>query len=145
MLHRITQLSDPLIELLRDDPVRPEIPAEFRVNANSEIFVLLDDRSLPQAVVCVRYRDTVPRSVLELSHPNLMSANTAVFYTIWSYSPGSARRLITAVRSWIHEHRPEISEYVTLSPPTDMAERFHLGNGARVLARNPDTVNYIYT
>jgi len=44
MLHVIQDLSDDFLALIKDDPVRPEIPAEQRVNANSKIFVLKDDR-----------------------------------------------------------------------------------------------------
>ena len=69
----------------------------------------------------------------------------AVFYTIWSYRPGAGRKLIRAAAAWIRKHRPEISEFVTLSPPTEMARTFHLRNGARELRVNGDTVNYLYS
>jgi hypothetical protein len=68
----------------------------------------------------------------------------AVFYTIWSYVPGAGRRLITQARRWIQENRVEIRQFVTLSPPTDMARVFHLRNGAEVHRVNVDTVNYLY-
>lgn len=145
MLHVITELNDPLGQLILDDPVRPEIPLEFRVSERSNIFVLLDDYGKPGAAVCAVYRDTVPRDVVELAHPNLMTAHVAVFYTIWSYLPGAGRSLILATRDWLRANRPEIDTFVTLSPPTEMARRFHLKNGAGVLSVNADTVNYIYT
>jgi hypothetical protein len=68
----------------------------------------------------------------------------AVFYTIWSYTAGSGRRLIMSARSWIGMNRSNVQEYVTLSPPTDMARVFHIRNGAEVLRVNADTVNYLY-
>ena len=143
MLHCITTLTDPLCSLVTDDPVRPDIPIEFRVNAWSNIFVLLDDYGKPGAVVCARYCDQIPRSVEELAQqPSVGSV--AVFYTIWSYVPGAGRRLIVAARDWLVTNRTTVEQFVTLSPPTDMARIFHLRNGASVFAINSDTVNYIY-
>jgi hypothetical protein len=52
MLHIIDNLQDNLLNLIKDDPVRPEIPAEQRVNENSRIFVLKDDNDRPLAVTC---------------------------------------------------------------------------------------------
>ena len=144
MLHRITQLSDPLCAIVKDDPVRPEIPIEFRVSERSNIFVLLDHYSKPLAAVCVCLRDSVPRSVEELAWPNITAPDTAVFYTIWSYAPGAGRELILQTRDWIINNLTGVDKFVTLSPPTDMARRFHLKNGAGVLSVNGDTVNYIY-
>jgi len=44
----------------------------------------------------------------------------------------------------IESEFPGIETYVTLSPKTEMARKFHLKNGARELRENSDTVNYIY-
>jgi len=144
-LHIIKDLKDPLCSLVRDDPVRPDIPLEFRVSDNAEIFVLLDDlEQLPTAAVCCAYRSLVPSNVVELAQEPELLAHVAVFYTIWSYKPGAGRKLIIAARKWIIENRSEISEFVTLSPPTDMARVFHLRNGAEIFRVNPDTVNYLY-
>ena len=147
MLHTIRSLSDPLIELIRDDPVRPDIPKEFRVSEHSQVFVLLsdDDYALPQAVVCVAYKSSVPRCVVELATVDLDTSTVAVFYTIWSYTPGSGRRLISAVQQHLRTERQQIKTFVTLSPPTDMARSFHHRNGAQTLSVNLDTVNYIYS
>ena len=68
----------------------------------------------------------------------------AIFYTIWSYAPGAGKDLIFEARDWIKENRPEIKRFVTLSPPTEMARRFHIKNGAIVLRENKSTVNYEY-
>ena len=147
MLHTITTLDDPLLALIKDDPVRPDIPIEFRVSSSCQVFVLLadDEYALPQAVVCVAYKSSVPRDVVALAAIDLDTATVAVFYTIWSYAPGAGRRLIVAAQNNIRSTRCEIKTFVTLSPPTDMARVFHLRNGAGVLSVNPDTVNYIYT
>ena len=39
MLHTITQPNEYLVNLIKDDPVRPEIPLSDRVNSNSRIYV----------------------------------------------------------------------------------------------------------
>ena len=142
MLHVITTLNDPLLELIKDDPVRPEIPISARVCEDAaEVFVLVRD-GVPAAVTCVRYTHDVPGSVTELDNSQL--AQVAVFYTIWSYTPGAGRQLITQAQAHIQTAKSEITRFVTLSPKTDMARIFHHKNGARTLRENLDTVNYEY-
>jgi hypothetical protein len=143
MLYVIQDLRDDLLALIEDDPVRPELAAEFRVNENSRIFVLRDDQGSALAVTCVKFLNEIPESVEDLADL-AVNSNTAVFYTIWSYAQGAGRRLIQEAKQYIAEHRPEVKTYVTLSPKTDMARRFHLKNGAEVYRENPDTVNYLY-
>jgi hypothetical protein len=124
--------------------VRPELPAEFRVNNNSRIFVLRDDQTQqPLAVTCVKFLSEIPQDVTELADL-AVNTNTAVFYTIWSYAAGAGRRLIEEAQREIQREQPEINTYVTLSPKTEMARRFHLKNGAEVFRENADTVNYLY-
>ena len=145
MLHTITTLDDPLLALIKDDPVRPDIPIEFRVSESCCVYVLLDDEyKKPQAVVCVARKSSVPKDVVELALVDIEVPTVAVFYTIWSYSPGAGRRLIQEAQRSIRVDYKNIKTFVTLSPPTDMARVFHLKNGAGVLSVNPDTVNYIY-
>ena len=142
MLHTITTISDDLASLIKDDPVRPEIPLSDRVNSNSRIYMLKDgDQTL--AVTCVKFLETIPSAVDDLVML-IGSATTAVFYTIWSYTAGSGRELIVEAQKSIESEFPEIRTYVTLSPKTEMARRFHLKNGARELRENRDTINYIY-
>ena len=144
MLHIITDLRDSLLELIKDDPVRPELTPEFRVNSNARIFVLRDDEThKPLAVTCVKFLSEIPQDVDELADL-AVNTNTAVFYTIWSYAAGAGRRLIQEAQQQIREERPEVDTYVTLSPKTEMARKFHLKNGAEVFRENPDTVNYLY-
>jgi hypothetical protein len=140
MLKIINTITDPLIDLVKDDPVRPAIPTQARVHDHAEILVLIEE-DRPAAVVCVAYLAAVPQTETELGKTG---NNVAAFYTIWSYAPGAGRRLIRAARLHIAQNRPEIKSYVTLSPKTEMARKFHLGNGATVLADNETTVNYLY-
>jgi len=142
MLHTITTISDDLATLIKDDPVRPEIPLGDRVNSNSRIYMLKDgDQTL--AVTCVKFLETIPAAVDDLV-VIIGGATTAVFYTIWSYTAGAGRDLIVAAQRSIESEFPEIQTYVTLSPKTEMARRFHLKNGAKELRENVDTINYIY-
>jgi len=143
MLHIIRDLSDNLLNLIKDDPVRPEIPAEQRVNENSEIFVLKDENDQPLAVTCVKFLDHIPAAVDELAD-RAVHTNTAVFYTIWSYAAGAGRTLIEQAQAQIKKEHPEVDVYVTLSPKTEMARRFHHKNGAETYRENSDTVNYLY-
>ena len=144
MLHIITDIRDNLMNLIKDDPVRPELPADFRVNSNSKIFVLRDDETQqPLAVTCVKFLADIPESVTDLAD-TVVNTNTAVFYTIWSYAAGAGRELITQARSQIEQDHPEVKTFVTLSPKTEMAQRFHHKNGAITFRENADTVNYLY-
>ena len=143
MLHVIQDLQDSLLNLIKDDPVRPEIPLAQRVNANSKIFVLKDDNDLPIAVTCVKFLESIPKTVDDLAD-TVVNTNTAVFYTIWSYAQGAGRRLIAEAQEKIRQEQPEVTTYVTLSPRTEMARRFHLKNGAEVFQENETTVNYLY-
>ena len=128
--------------LIRDDPVRPEIPIGQRVNTNSRIY-MLKDGDTTQAVTCVKFLESIPAAVGDLVDL-VGSATTAVFYTIWSYTAGSGRDLIQEAQKSIEAEFPGIQTYVTLSPKTEMARRFHLKNGAGVYRENLDSVNYIY-
>jgi hypothetical protein len=144
MLHIIRDLSDNLLSLIKDDPVRPEIPLEDRVNDNSRIFVLRDEiTNEPLAVTCVKFLDGIPAKVDDLAEV-AVNTNTAVFYTIWSYAAGAGRRLIQEAQAEIQKQQPEIDTYVTLSPKTEMARKFHLKNGAEVYRENETSVNYWY-
>jgi hypothetical protein len=144
MLHIIRDLSDNLLSLIKDDPVRPEIPLEDRVNSNSRIFVLRDEvTNEPLAVTCVKFLDGIPSKVDDLAEV-AVHTNTAVFYTIWSYAAGAGRRLIQEAQAEIQKQQPEVNTYVTLSPKTEMARKFHMKNGAETYRENADTVNYLY-
>ena len=142
MLHTITTITEDLETLIKDDPVRPEIPVSRRVNQNSRIY-MLKDGDQTRAVTCVKFLDIIPAAVDDLAEL-VGSATTAVFYTIWSYTAGAGRELIVKTQQSIKEEFPGIDTYVTLSPKTEMARRFHLKNGAGIYRENSDTVNYIY-
>ena len=143
MLHIINNLQDEFLRLLKDDPVRPEIPAEQRVNSNSQIFVLKNEHNEPIAVTCVKFLADIPESVTDLAD-TVVNTNTAVFYTIWSYAAGAGRELIAQAQAQITQEHPEVKTFVTLSPKTEMARKFHHKNGATTYRENADSINYLY-
>lgn len=146
MLYTITDLSDPLVLLVRDDPVRPEIALSARINAFAHVYVWRDSQSFePLAVTCSAFRVGVPQSVEELSRVPDSLPDTAVFYTIWSYRRGAAGQLIRSACWAIKRQYSHIEQFVTLSPTTEMARQFHLANGASVFRENRDSVNYLYS
>jgi len=142
MLYTITCITEDLETLIKDDPVRPEIPLTDRVNLNSRMYVLKDGDKT-EAVTCVKFLNSIPEAVEDMAGI-VESATTAVFYTIWSYASGAGRILIQEAQKSIEAEFPGIDTYVTLSPKTEMARRFHLKNGAGVYRENSTTVNYIY-
>jgi len=142
MLSIIKDITNPLLEYLKDDPVRPEIPREFRVSNNRFVAALITDEN-PRAMICVSLHDFVPAAVadLELETDN---PTTAIFYAIWSYFPGAGVELLLAIVNQIRLEYPSITKFVTLSPKTEMARKFHLKNGAHIMRENESSINYEY-
>jgi len=143
MLTFIRSLTDNFIDMLSQDPVRPHIPVALRMGPNRDIFVLKGEDGNPRAITCTSYQSSVPTDEDEL-FAQVEQPDVVVFYTIWSYAPGAGRDLIFDAVRHIKETRPEIKRFVTLSPPTEMARKFHIKNGAVCFRQNPATVNYEY-
>jgi uncharacterized protein YuzE len=143
MLHLIESLTDKFFELIYQDPVRPNVPHVDRIGANKDIFVFRDEDDKVKAITCVSYQSSIPTKESELFETT-DSPSIAVFYTIWSYVPGAGRALIFDAVRHIKESKPEITRFITLSPKTEMAKRFHIKNGAGVYRENDETVNYEY-
>jgi hypothetical protein len=142
MLTLIRETTNPLLDYIKDDPVRPEIPKEFRVSGSRFVATTIEDEK-PRAMVCVSLHDFVPTTVEDLSK-EATEPTTAIFYTIWSYAPGAAAELLFGVVDQIRQLFPTVTRFVTLSPKTEMAYKFHIRNGANVLQENDTTVNYEY-
>jgi hypothetical protein len=142
MLHTITTISDDLASLIKDDPVRPHIPLEQRINDAAEILILRAGEEI-LAATCMQWLKDVPEDEQDLIDM-AKDRNIAVFYTIWSYSPGAGATLLQQAAAWLKTEFKDITGIVTLSPQTAMAERFHLKNGAKIRRQNETTVNYVY-
>ena len=125
---------------LPNDPVRPHIKAEWRTAYGREVFVL-ENKGNIDAVMCVAYTDEVPKSEKDMNFPGL---DVAVFYTVWSYRKGAGREIVFKVLDHIKANKQMIERYVTLSPLTDVATRFHQRNGAINIGIHKDCQNFEY-
>lgn len=143
MLQFIKDISHTLLSFIKDDPVRPEIPTDFRVSDGRIVAALTDEEQNPEAMVCVSFHDFVPEDVAGLNK-TAQVPTTAIFYTIWSYKSGKGKELLYRAVKGIQAQYPSVTRFVTLSPKTNMARRFHLKNGAIILRENIDTTNYEY-
>jgi hypothetical protein len=142
MLTFIKEIGNALLDFIKDDPVRPEIPTDFRVSDGRMVAALVEEEQ-PTAMVCVSFHDFVPQDVNDLN-TTAQVPTTAVFYTIWSYKAGKGKELLIQAVRQIQQDHPSITRFVTLSPKSEVARRFHLKNGAIVFRENLDTINYEY-
>ena len=124
-------------KLCGEDPVRKNIPYEWRVNSpKREIFHLEE-----KAVLCVAHLNAIP-----ITEEELMSfewGQFSIFYTVWSKEKGLGRQII--IDTWnLLKMQHTGNRYITMSPKTEMAMKFHLRNGAILLQENPTTNNFEY-
>ena len=141
-LHHIKDINDPLTRVILDDPVRPHIPLDQRINDAAEILILRAGEEI-LAATCMQWLKDVPEDEQDLIDM-AKDRNIAVFYTIWSYSPGAGAAPLQQAAKWLREEFKDMKGIVTLSPQTAMAERFHLKNGAKIRRQNETSVNYEY-
>jgi hypothetical protein len=141
-LYHLRSQTDPLTRVIKDDPVRPHIPLEQRINDAAEILILRAGEEV-LAATCMQWLSEIPADEQDLIGMG-KDKNVAVFYTIWSYSPGAGAALLRQAAEWLLNDYPTIKSIVTLSPPTEMARKFHLKNGATVHKTNETSVNYKY-
>jgi len=141
------------VELLcKDDPIRPAIPARWRVQENlrevyySEIYGVVWHLPVVGAVLCVAYTQELPTSEEELLSVR-SGQNFAIFYSVWSNKKGQGKKIVKDVSRLLssqHENIKRGMRYITLSPKTTMAMNFHIKNGAKLLQENPLTYNFEY-
>ena len=120
---------------LEDDPVRKGIDYYFRTTNGRGIFTIPD-----KAVVCTANTFQLPKNMVELERYSDPNANEfTIFYTVWSYEKGYGRLILNYLLPLLNTNR-----YVTLSPKTDMAVRFHTRNGAKMIGDNDESYNFEY-
>jgi hypothetical protein len=127
---------------IKDDPVRPHLDMEWRMQDGREVFGLEDEYGIMKSVVCVAFTNGVAITEEELN--NTKDPDTAMFYTVWSYTKGAGRDIIFNAVDVIKRDYPHIKRFVTLSPLTEMAEKFHLRNGAVFLRKGQSCQNFEY-
>lgn len=130
-------------DIIKDDPVRPHISAEWRTRSGREVYGLYTNESFEElrAVICVAYTDEVPTCERDMQW---VGTDVAVFYTVWSYDRGAGRDIVFAVADHIKKNKPDVERWVTLSPLTEMAQKFHLKNGAKFIAKHIECQNFEY-
>ena len=129
-------------DILKEDPVRPHISKADRLSDGRQVFVLEDSGKIT-AVICVAYTNAIPKDEFELAAYNAFDGSCAIFYTVWSYEKGAGREIIQEVSDHLMK-KGWIKRYVTLSPLTEMAEKFHLRNGAELIHRGKYCQNFEY-
>ncbi len=139
MLTKLETLEQ-VYALCKDDPVRPHLAADWRMRSGREVYALKENDEIV-AVICVAYMDEVPKCEQDMKWPGI---DIAVFYTVWSYKKGAGRKIVLEVAKHIKKKHTNIKRFVTLSPLTEMAERFHLRNGATLLAKHQYAQNFEY-
>ena len=144
--------------IVKDDPVRPHLTTDFRTSSHREVYALYEDKYAEQhfpdedikAIICVAYTNEVPKDEYELdlfsqaACQDGQRGHIAVFYTVWSYSKGAGREIVNTVAKELHDNE-RATRFVTLSPLTEMAERFHIRNGAELLEKHDSCQNFEYT
>ena len=139
---------------IEEDPVRPELSLEFRKDYGKRILGLKDEQGDIAAIICIAFTNDVPDSVEQMA---LMShdaynqsilrgglvGNTAIAYTVWAKNKGAGKHILNEVYKKF-KREAHIDRLITLSPLTEMAEKFHLKNGAKLLRKNETTQNFEY-
>ena len=155
----ITNIGKEIVDtIVKDDPVRPHLDTDFRTSSHREVYALYEDKYAEydtpdediKGVICVAYTNEVPKDEAELDMFSQQACqdgqrgNIAVFYTVWSYSKGDGREIVNTVAKQLHDNE-RATRFVTLSPLTEMAEKFHIRNGAKLLEKHSTCQNFEYT
>jgi len=147
-----------LIELKQvdcsQDPVRPELDIKFRTSYGRKIYGLKHNGEI-KAVMCFGFVNEIPTTVEELdlfskdaylqaTHRAGIQGSIAIAYTVWSLKKGGGKMIVDEVFKMIKKSN-HLNRLITLSPLTQMAQRFHLKNGARLIQKNETSQNFEYT
>ena len=136
-----------------EDPVRPELDNAFRTSFGRKIYGVRYKNEI-HAVMCFAFTNKVPKDVTQLdkfSHDAFLQSTQrgqtvgqiAIAYTVWSKKRGGGKLIVKEVFKKIKRSN-HLNRLVTLSPLTDMATKFHLRNGAKLLQVNETTQNFEY-
>ena len=146
-----------LIELkqcnTKEDPVRPELDNDFRTSFGRKIYGVKYKNEI-HAVMCFAFTNKVPKDVVQLdkfSHDAFLQSTQrgqsvgqiAIAYTVWSKKKGGGKLIVKEVFKKIKKSN-HLNRLVTLSPLTEMATKFHIRNGAKLLQVNESTQNFEY-
>ena len=138
MLHqtksKLSKVTNQAQVKIKDDPVR-DVSYRFRTTQGRNIYTIQD-----KAVVCIANTFKLPITMQELEMYSQENAKEfTIFYTVWSYEKGYGRTILNELLQILQTER-----FVTLSPKTEMAKKFHLRNGAKLLSNNKTSYNFEY-
>ena len=138
MLHqtksKLSKVTNQAQVKIKDDPVR-DVSYRFRTTQGRNIYTIQD-----KAVVCIANTFKLPITKIELEMYSQKDAKEfTIFYTVWSYEKGYGRNILNELLPLLQTER-----FVTLSPKTEMAKRFHLRNGAKLISDNETSYNFEY-
>ena len=150
---RFELLEMPFIDV-SEDPVRPELSLEFRQSHGRKIYGIKDEEGDIAAVMCFAFTHDIPKSVEEMDtmsrdaamqavHRAGVQGSMAIAYTVWAKKKGGGKHMVNEVYKMIKESN-HLNRLVTLSPLTDMARKFHLKNGAKLVGKHLTTQNFEY-
>ncbi len=136
-----------------EDPIRPELDNEFRTSYGRKIYGVKYKGQI-HAVMCFAFTNKIPKSVedLDMLSKDAFLQSTlrdqrvgkmAIAYTVWSKKKGGGKLIVKEVFKMIKKSN-HLNRLVTLSPLTEMATKFHLRNGAKLLSVNDTTQNFEY-
>jgi hypothetical protein len=134
--------------ICRKDPVRPDIPRSWRIeslNNTREVFIWgkrIGFNLWFDACICVAHLEGIPTTEKELMTMN--PGDHSIFYTVWSAKKGAGRQIIVSTLEHLKTKFLPTQRYITMSPKTEMAMKFHLKNGAILLQENEETNNFEY-
>ena len=155
---KIKESKYELVELpyidVAEDPVRPELDLKFRQTYGRKILGLKDDVGEIAAIMCFAFTNEVPKTVEEMDtlsydaalqsvHRAGVQGSIAIAYTVWAKKKGGGKHMVNEVYKMVKQSN-HINRLVTLSPLTEMAERFHIKNGAKKIQVNETTQNFEY-
>lgn len=143
----------PFIDV-NEDPVRPELSLEFRQAYGRKIYGIKDEEGDIAAVMCFAFTHGIPKSVEEMDklskdaamqavHRAGVQGSTAIAYTVWAKKKGGGKHIVNEVYKMIKASN-HLNRLVTLSPLTEMAEKFHIKNGAKLVGKHLTTQNFEY-
>ena len=136
-----------------EDPIRPELNNDFRTSHGRKIYGVKYKNEIC-AIMCFGFTNDIPTSVDELDlmtkDAHLQSirrdqkvGKIAIAYTVWSKKKGGGKLIVKEVFKKIKKSN-HLNRLVTLSPLTEMATKFHYGNGAKLIKVNQNTQNFEY-
>ena len=136
-----------------DDPVRPELSNEFRTSFGRKIYGVKYQGEI-HAVMCFAFTNNIPKTVDELdllskdaflqsAHRDQNVGKIAIAYTVWSKKKGGGKLIVKEVFKKIKKSN-HLNRLVTLSPLTEMAKKFHIRNGAKLIQINETSQNFEY-